>query len=319
MSKVFLSPATLAGASLAGALVFAAYLGLLANDAAPPSAPAAPQAAVPAASPAQGAPAVAQPVALADSCPSQPLLQARDAADGRFALQAALDSGAQVQPTAFVVVSREAAQDGRVRDAEVALLAACHLAERAAGAQSAAVADLKSELGQHYLLQAQAEGADSAWQELVLRASTLFSESAGAYAAALGRDASKTRMAQQRVAMLSDPAAARQNLRLFAAAQPSTATLGAARAQSDAGAAQGAQDADCNASAARRLICADPELAQLDRDMRRLHAQAASVSRDPGGMRRRDGAAAAREASCQDKACLLRWFAQRRSQLLAEF
>ena len=44
------------------------------------------------------------------------------------------------------------------------------------------------------------------------------------------------------------------------------------------------------------------------------------MSRDPAGLRRREAQALAqRDARCQDKACLVRWYAQRRRQLLAEF
>jgi hypothetical protein len=69
-----------------------------------------------------------------------------------------------------------------------------------------------------------------------------------------------------------------------------------------------------------RLIREDPELAQLERDIERLHEQASRVTRDPRGLSQRDSQAlAARESGCHDKACLLRWYAQRRSQLLAEF
>jgi hypothetical protein len=73
-------------------------------------------------------------------------------------------------------------------------------------------------------------------------------------------------------------------------------------------------------SSARQLISSDPELAQLESDIGRLQAQASRVTRDPNGLRRRDAEAQARrDAQCEDKSCLLRWYAQRRSQLLNEF
>jgi hypothetical protein len=44
------------------------------------------------------------------------------------------------------------------------------------------------------------------------------------------------------------------------------------------------------------------------------------VTRDPAGLRKRDAEAqATRVAQCEDKPCLLRWYAQRRCQLLNEF
>jgi hypothetical protein len=156
MAKVFLSPATMVGASLAGALLLAAYLASIATrDEAPESAPA-PRAAFAVqsveppieriAAPAEPQPARAQPVAIASTCPTQAQTAARDAADGRFTLEAALASGSSIDPAAFVAVAREAAQQGRARDAETALLAACHVAERRSGAQSPTVADLKSRI-----------------------------------------------------------------------------------------------------------------------------------------------------------------------------
>lgn len=344
MSKVFLSPATFVGASLAGALLFAGFLGFVATRNAPSASrvpprqvATAPRIVVEPARP--GVAFAATPVRTAGgaaTCPVEPLVQARAGGDGRFALASALVAGSEVQPAAFVSVAREAAQAGRARDAEVALLAACTLAERAGGGQSAALADLKTELGQHYLLQARGEASVPVRQQLLQRASALFSESASAYALALGRNASKTRMAQQRVAMLravtAPPAAAAPAPPVTAAvtapadaAPPEppaagSAVMGAARAHApDDRPAAAVREGACSGSAARRLVCADPELAQIDRDLQRLHAQASRVARDRAGMRRRDSFAMAREAACQDKPCLLRWYAQRRRQLLSEF
>lgn len=68
------------------------------------------------------------------------------------------------------------------------------------------------------------------------------------------------------------------------------------------------------------LIRSDPELTQLEADVARLRAQAASVARDPEGLRQRsERALAQRDAQCRDKACLLRWYAQRKRELFAEF
>ena len=68
------------------------------------------------------------------------------------------------------------------------------------------------------------------------------------------------------------------------------------------------------------LVQSDPELSQLEHDLQRLRAQAATVSRDRQGMQRRDAQAlAARDSRCHDKACLRQWYAQRRAQLLGEF
>jgi len=325
MSRVFLSPATLVGGSLAGAFLLAAWLGAFTGEQEPAAEPtqSRPVALAPAAvmqSPAPEGPAAAQPVALAPNCPSQALTAARSEGDGRFALQSALSAGAHVEPAAFIAVARESAQQGHLRDAEVALLAACHVAAKAAANPSVTVADLKTQIAQQYVALAAAEPADGARDGLLQRAATLLSESAITYSAALGRHASKTRLAEQRLASLREPATL-QRARSEAKDDAQTRVMGAAPLTVDeARNAQGAESRAARSGSAARLISSDPELAQLERDMERLHAQVRSVTRDPAGLRQRDGQALAqRDSACQDKACLLRWYAQRRSQLLDEF
>lgn len=307
MDKEWRSTALFAvGAIAGGIVVLAAYLGWFA-----PKVPAGPtthtfETVAPA--PAVAVPAAPQPVALASSCPAQPLAAASGEGDGRFALQPVLASSAHADPAAFLSVAREATEQGRLRDAEVALLAACHIAEQATGRDSAPVADVKSQLGQHYVQLAAQEQAQDTRDGLLQRASALFSESATAYASALGRNASKTRMAEQRLAAVREPETLRAALRT--SPPPATTTLGAAREAVPPPVRMPAP----------ALVRSDPELAQLEADLQRLHAQAASVSRDRNGMQQRDAQAVAqRDARCQDKACLLRWYAQRRAQLLDEF
>jgi hypothetical protein len=248
-----------------------------------------------------------QPAAAPSTCPEAALVQPLGAHDGLFRLEPALSPDART--SALVAVAREAQQQGRMRDAEVALIAACHAAEREAGARSAPTADVKSQLGQHYVDLAAREGADAQRDEMHHRAETLWSQSAEAYAAALGRNASKTRIAQRRLASLAQAAPQ--------PASPATASMGAARSISEP--TERAARALPSVSVPA-LARSDPELAQLESDLERLRAQASRVSRDPAGMRRRDAQALAqRDARCQDKSCLLRWYAQRRRQLLAEF
>ena len=304
-----------AGCIAGGAAVLAAYLGWF-KPQLPGAAPArtvasAQQPAVASAQPIVAA--ATQPGIDTGSCPAQPITQAKDPQDGQFLVQAALASAAPTDPGAFITVAREAAQQGRVRDAEVALMAACRAALQASGAQSAPLADVKSQMGQHYVQLAAGEGEDPVRDSLLQRASTLFAESAEAYAAALGKNASKTRMAQQRLASLREPV----TLRAAARQQPGsrTATMGAARAS-----AADAMPPPAMGARASALVQADPELAQLENDLQRLRVQARHVTRDPAGMGRRDAQALAlREARCHDKACLRQWYAQRRRQLLAEF
>jgi hypothetical protein len=296
------------------AAVLAAYLGGIGTPVRKVNVPArSVVAATPAAKPVV-VPVAAQPaLAAATTCPSQPLAQARGHGDGRFMLEAALASNAQADPSAFVTVAREAASQGRMRDAEVAWMAACHVAERSAGARSAPVAELKSQMGQHYAALAAREGGDAARDALLQRATALYSESADAFAAALGKNASRTRMAQQRLASLRAPATLQAAARQPAA--PHTATMGAARSS-----AADFPERSRLPTVVLGLVRSDPELAQMESDLQRLRSQAARVTRDPRGMRQRDAwAQAQRDSRCQDRGCLVRWYAQRRQQLLAEF
>ena len=255
--------------------------------------------------------AAAVPISIS-TCPPQPAVPINAArADGVFALEAALATVPPPSASAFLAVGREAAQQGRVRDAEVAFMAACRVAERQGGSHSAPVADAKVQLGEHYLAVAGRQPGNETGQALFQRASALFSESADAYAVVLGKNASRTRMAEQRVAAMRtgslNEAAARmpqpmQDTTVMGAARSSIVVDEAARAR------------------IRSMISADPELAQLESDIGRLQAQASRVTRDPAGLRRRDAESQARrDAQCADKSCLVRWYAQRRSQLLNEF
>lgn len=300
-----------AGALAGGVVALAGYLGWFGprSSAPPPHAADVPAVSAAPASPAP-APAAAplaasnpaSPVALASSCPSQPLAEGRADGDGQFSLQPALGAGADA--SAFLAVAREAVEQGRMRDAEVALLAACHVAEQANGRDSAPLADVKSQLGQHYVLLASREDGEQVRDGLLQRASLLFADSARAYASALGRDASKTRLAEQRLATVRSPETLQAALR---SQRPPASTMGAGRAPE-------------RIAPAPQLVHADPELSQLESDLERLRAQAASVSRDRAGMQRREAQALARrDARCHDKACLLQWYAQRRAQLLDEF
>lgn len=311
-----------AGALGGGLLVLAVWLYVFGADSLPwaddPPAPSTARIAVAeaenvvAASAPQAAPA-AEEVITASSCPPQPAVAASATEqDGQFMLDAALDTRPLPTAGAFMTVAREAAQAGRVRDAEVALIAACRVAERQGGSYSAPVADVKAQLGEHYLRMAAQVPEDEEQARLLYeRATTLLTETADAYAAALGKNASRTRVAEKRLALVraNDPQEAAAKLPPgFRTTPPSE--MGAAAASADE--AAGRTDA-------RRLISSDPELAQMDSDIGRLHAQASRVTDDPRGMQRRDAEANAKREACQDRQCLLRWYAQRRSQLLNEF
>ena len=76
---------------------------------------------------------------------------------------------------------------------------------------------------------------------------------------------------------------------------------------------------DCARAQSRpeQIICSDAQLAQLDRELGRLHARARTASSDPAAFRRQnDQEWRDRESTCRDRECLLRWYAHRRDQLL---
>ena len=69
-------------------------------------------------------------------------------------------------------------------------------------------------------------------------------------------------------------------------------------------------------SYSEKTICSDAVLAQLDRDTGRLHAKAKKAAHDPAAFKRQNDAEwRRREKTCHDRSCLLRWYADRRSQL----
>ena len=275
-------------------------------------APASATAARPAPAAAASAIATSSVPISASTCPPQPAVPINASrSDGAFALEAALETRPLPSASAFIAVGREAVQQGRARDAEVAFIAACHVAERLGGSHSAPIADAKSQLGEHYIAVASSAGTPDTSQVLFQRATALFSESADAYSVALGKNASRTRLAEQRLAAVRTGSVNEARARMPTPMQDST-VMGAARSSI-------VVDEDARAHI-RALISADPELAQLESDLGRLQAQASRVTRDPGGLRKRDAEAQVRrDAQCSDKPCLVRWYAQRRSQLLNEF
>lgn len=221
-------------------------------------------------------------------CPSGPVLAAAPG-DGLFALDAL--AGAADAPTArsYARAAEEVAATGRARDAEVAWIAACRIAQAASGARSVPVADMLTRLARHYMSIPPTGQPAAALQDMQRRAEELLADSAAIYSAVLGNDASKTRHAQKAMASLAQ------------APEP---------ASDDAG----------DEAAIGAVVMGDPDLAQMDSDLRRLQAQAAAVTQDPQGFRRRSAQAQARAAACgRDRHCLLNWYAQRRSQLIDEF
>ncbi|MGV3568961.1 MAG: lysozyme inhibitor LprI family protein [Ramlibacter sp.] len=269
------------------------------------------------------APAPADPAVVAAAtaaCPAEPLLERTGPRDGQFSLQAAQSVNPGSDPSAFLTVAGEMAADGRPRDAEVAFIMACRVAAQTAGAPSAPLADVKTELAQHYAAMAARESAREQRPQLLQRVEGLLADSVRAYTGALGANASKTRLATQRLAALRQPVETILSGNGEPASDP--ATLGAAPASAEAAANPEAAAECANArSPSEKLICSDAELAEMDQDLDRLRAQARAVTRDPGGFaQRQEQAWAKREAQCRgDKACLRAWYAQRKRELFREF
>lgn len=264
--------------------------------------------------------------AAASACGFEPLLAPSSGRDGRFTLDAATGRDSP-HARGYIAAARDAARQGRWRDSEVALLVACRLAGATSPLMSVPVADVQSLLGQRYLEAAEAESDDALRSALLERAESLLESSLLAYAVVLGSDASKSRLAARRVALLGK---VRERHERFTMAMPDTAflppdpgasalaTLGAAAQPWGGVVPPGAGDLGPARTAA--LIRSDPELTQLEADLARLRAQAANVTRDAEGLRQRsERALAQRDAQCRDKPCLLRWYAQRKRELLAEF
>jgi uncharacterized protein YecT (DUF1311 family) len=78
---------------------------------------------------------------------------------------------------------------------------------------------------------------------------------------------------------------------------------------------------DCSKarSTTEKLICADEDLARQDRELGRIHDRARRNAADRDAFERASDAEwARREATCQDRECLQRWYAQRRAELGAQ-
>lgn len=89
-----------------------------------------------------------------------------------------------------------------------------------------------------------------------------------------------------------------------------------APAETAAAAVQPSFDCRLAQSVAEDLICADPTLARLDRDLARLYDRAKFVTRDPIAFRAQtQDEWLRREETCTDRKCLIDWYAHRRRQL----
>ena len=132
-------------------------------------------------------------------CPSQPVAHASGPKDGHFEVQQDLSGDRASDAGAFIVIGKEAAAGGRVRDAEVAFLMSCRVAQKFAGAQSVESADARYQLARHYAnlaLQGRARPGVNR-DELLQRAQALYAASVQTYASTVGPAHEKSRYATQ--------------------------------------------------------------------------------------------------------------------------
>lgn len=295
--------------------------------------------------------AAVQPVAAPAACDLEPLITPGSAQDGRATTEHPFPGDARAKAKVFLRQAETAAAQGRPRDAEVALLAACRENDKASGRPTVPLARVLGKLGDRYVAAAGAEESPMLRGQLMARARHVVRLSAQAYATTLGPNASRSRMARERLASLEQelvaaadaPQARDQRAQAAAAAPARAAPTQQVRAPPPARQLAARQETkpppppvrqqDRAEPAPQRTelppgpqpapvragVANDPELRQLAADLARLRAQAQAVSEDPAGFSRRADIAQAQRDRCQDAACLREWYGKRRRELLAEF
>ena len=254
--------------------------------AAPPAAPATPVAAAPQEPHKDAVAAVSVAAAPGGGpCEFDPIVPQGRASDGQFMIDAALATSGDARSSAFLTGAREAANEGRPRDAEVAYIVACRLEARASSSPTVPLAGILNLLGQHYVSAAAVTSTEESRRELLARGRELLDASVKGYNAVLGASAARTQQASQQLAAITRGEAV-------------------AKVESPERVPPSLPIVDHEAEgycAAGRIAC-DAQLVQMDNDLRRLRAQAESVSRDRNGLRRRAAQAEARREACPDRA-----------------
>jgi hypothetical protein len=264
------------------------------------------------------------------ACPLRPLLAVADRNDGQFFPPASVSGKTDKDIDALLVAGKEAAAAGNVRDAEVAYLTACRVADALKGAGSIESANARYQLARHYVAVASAASAAPVAEraEIFGQAQAFYADSLQRFRARWGDSHEKTRSAAEgletaRVALSQatqpagglnaaarlgmgagpgSPSAApeRQSLperpRQVAAQIPGGGKNVKAQNSVAASAPQRTASAkpsfDCRRarSFAEKAICSDAELARLDRDLGRLHARAKQAADNPAAFRRQNDA-----------------------------
>jgi uncharacterized protein len=312
-----------------------------------------------------------QPAALASSqvaaCPLRPVTAVAGENDGKFPLQAGVAGLVATDIASFIVVGREAAASGRSRDAEVAFLMACQLADKLKGVDSVESAEARYELGSHYAKLALDGSPATAPNRDQLRsqAERLYLDSLQLYHFnhfTNGQGREKPAFASQEPVPVQQTLAQGESLQPApeplpmpmvvnpaqdhaasteeparppvkssskppdpAVAWTQTGRVAVRRAALPApprpvAAMQPRPSFDCGKarSASEKMICSDAELARLDHKLGQVVARAKNATTDRAAFQRQqDREWRMRDALCRDRVCLLRWYAQRRQQLMA--
>jgi hypothetical protein len=317
------------------------------------------------------APALSQIAA----CPSRPVTAVAGEKDGKIPLQTGVTGLVAADIVSFMVVGKEAAAIGRSRDAEVAFLMACQVADELKGVDSIESAQARYELGSHYAQLALEGNPATAPNRDTLRsyAERLHSDSLHlyhfnqfTYGQAREQPALTSQKQEQEqekipvpvqqslseqeslqpaplpgpLPMLVNPAQDRGVRRAGpvrplakSLAKPPAPTVASAQSgkiyiRKTALPAQPRPNAvmplrpsfDCRKarSVSEKMICSDAELARLDCELGPLYARAKRAASDRVAFQRQQEREwRMREALCRDRECMLRWYAQRRQQLMA--
>lgn len=282
------------------------------------------------------------------TCPLEPAVAVAGKKDGQFPFQANLSGLTATEIGSFMVIGKDAAAAGRQRDAEVAFMMSCRVADKLKGAYSVESADAKVQLGGHYARLALDGGfaGQASRPELLRRAEFLYLDSLNTYSSSYGPADEKSRFAadglaavrqqtgvQAKAAMavsvasvVPQPPVPGELLQLSNVpnhqAEIAKAALPAPQAQQVQSAAMRPEPSfDCTRtrSASEKMVCSDAELFQLNHELGRVYARAKNATADRASFRRQhDLEWSRRESICRDRGCLLRWYAYRRDQLMNE-
>lgn len=271
-----------------------------------------------AAEPRPAAKVAVQDVAQLTPCPGTANIKAASSEDGQLKLLDRLTGQRETDVHGLIILGKETAAGGRPRDAEVAFIMACRVATQL-NMDLVSLADAKYQLARHYANVAEASSGDVR-DDLLRRSRALYEDALGVYTARLGPGNEKTQFAANGLA--GTRADERRSDTRVAGAGPLAAAAPVPRpAAPVALVPTGRPSFNCRKAHSRseKMICGDPHLAQLDRELGQLYARAKSGTRNVADFQRRSDAEwRRRESSCSDRGCLLAWYAQRREQLLGE-